>query len=88
VGYRLGKFLEDKGIIPLLVKYLHDERFENDDELRENCFQVTRTRGLIAFKLKLYYLSLDFRVASPALSLRNPSFLGFHQQAVLRVHSL
>jgi len=40
VGYRLGKFLEDKAIIPLLVKYLHDDRFENDDELRENCFQT------------------------------------------------
>lgn len=40
VGYRLGKFLESKGIIGLLVKYLHDERFQSDDELKENTFQT------------------------------------------------
>lgn len=40
VGYRLGKFLESEGIIPLLIKYLNDEQFENDDELKENCFQT------------------------------------------------
>ncbi len=40
MGYRLGKFLESKGIIGLLVKYLHDERFQSDDELKENTFQT------------------------------------------------
>lgn len=28
------------GIIGLLVKYLHDERFQTDDELKENTFQT------------------------------------------------
>lgn len=40
VGYRLGKFLESKGIIGLLIKYLHDEQFQADDELKENTFQT------------------------------------------------
>lgn len=37
-GYRLGKYLPR--IVPLIVKYCDSPNFENDDELRENCFQA------------------------------------------------
>eukprot|EP01090_Pellita_catalonica_P023354 TRINITY_DN955_c0_g1_i2.p1 TRINITY_DN955_c0_g1~~TRINITY_DN955_c0_g1_i2.p1 ORF type:complete len:1220 (+),score=270.34 TRINITY_DN955_c0_g1_i2:48-3707(+) len=40
VGYRLGKFLESEGIIDLLIKYLNDEQFQEDSELKDNCFQT------------------------------------------------
>eukprot|EP01117_Protostelium_nocturnum_P019172 TRINITY_DN823_c0_g1_i1.p1 TRINITY_DN823_c0_g1~~TRINITY_DN823_c0_g1_i1.p1 ORF type:complete len:1231 (-),score=471.75 TRINITY_DN823_c0_g1_i1:58-3750(-) len=37
VGYRLGKYLGE--ILPRVIKYCKDPKFESDDELRENCFQ-------------------------------------------------
>ncbi len=37
-GYRLGKNLPR--VIPLIVKYCDNPKFESDDELRENCFQA------------------------------------------------
>lgn len=37
-GYRLGKYLPQ--IVPTIVKYCDSPKFENDDELRENCFQA------------------------------------------------
>jgi len=40
VGFRMGRFLADKDIVGLLIKYLNDEKFESDDELKENCFQT------------------------------------------------
>eukprot|EP01087_Luapelamoeba_hula_P011790 TRINITY_DN324_c0_g1_i1.p1 TRINITY_DN324_c0_g1~~TRINITY_DN324_c0_g1_i1.p1 ORF type:complete len:1220 (+),score=279.85 TRINITY_DN324_c0_g1_i1:138-3797(+) len=74
VGYRLGKFLEDKNVIPLLAKYLHDDRFENDDEMRENCFQTFESLVLrcpseirpflpVVIKESLEYIKYDPNVA-------------------------
>jgi len=40
VGFRLGKFMSK--VIPLIVKYSNDPRFKKDDELKENCFQVSK----------------------------------------------
>eukprot|EP01101_Sappina_pedata_P010265 TRINITY_DN6421_c0_g1_i1.p1 TRINITY_DN6421_c0_g1~~TRINITY_DN6421_c0_g1_i1.p1 ORF type:complete len:1230 (+),score=583.62 TRINITY_DN6421_c0_g1_i1:92-3691(+) len=38
VGYRIGKWMGK--VIPLIVLCCNDERFDQDDELRENCFQA------------------------------------------------
>ncbi|KAL6064787.1 Cullin-associated NEDD8-dissociated protein 1 [Balamuthia mandrillaris] len=40
VGHRLGKFLGELSIVKLLIKFMHDERFEEEEELKENCFQT------------------------------------------------
>jgi len=36
-GYRLGKYMAQ--VLPLILKYCDNPKFENDDELKENCFQ-------------------------------------------------
>jgi hypothetical protein len=38
VGFRLGKFLGE--IVPSVLKYCEDKKFEKDDDLREQAFQV------------------------------------------------
>jgi len=38
VGYRLGKWMSQ--VIPIIVQYCNDDRFKEDDDLRENCFQT------------------------------------------------
>lgn len=40
VGYRLGKFLESEKVVEVLIKYLNDETFAEDCELKDNCFQT------------------------------------------------
>eukprot|EP01111_Echinosteliopsis_oligospora_P003334 TRINITY_DN1530_c1_g2_i4.p1 TRINITY_DN1530_c1_g2~~TRINITY_DN1530_c1_g2_i4.p1 ORF type:complete len:1241 (+),score=375.18 TRINITY_DN1530_c1_g2_i4:377-4099(+) len=37
-GYRLGKYLPK--VVPLIVTYCDNPKFDQDDELRENCFQA------------------------------------------------
>jgi cullin-associated NEDD8-dissociated protein 1 len=45
VGYRLGRFLKE--IVPRIIKYCGDAKIGSDDELRENCFQVSNYTNIV-----------------------------------------
>jgi len=64
VGYRLGKFLSS--ICPIIIKYCEDSKYDQDDELRENCFQCFESlvlrcpKEITLFVDKIISLCLNF----------------------------
>lgn len=52
VGYRLGKFLFE--ICPIILQYAENSKYDGDDDLKENCFQVLKYLNVFfLFFLKL-----------------------------------
>lgn len=55
VGFRISRYLPT--IVPMLIKYCENPKFDQDDELRENCFQVFEVLSLRCHKEMSQYIS-------------------------------
>ncbi|KAH3767418.1 cullin-associated NEDD8-dissociated protein 1 [Pelomyxa schiedti] len=61
VGFRVSRYLSS--IVPILVKYCDNPKFDQDDELRENCFQAFEILSLRCPKEMSQYVRLIMGLA-------------------------
>ena len=72
VGFRLGRFLNE--IVPAVVKYCQDSKFDKDDDLREHSFQCFESlilrcpKEINPFLEKIIELALKFIKYDPNYS--------------------